>query len=57
MLRALCERLAQPGELSLESRMACGFGICMCCVLETRSGLKGICKAGPVFPKDELIWK
>ena len=46
MLRALCERLAQPGELSLESRMACGFGICMCCVLETRSGLKGICKAG-----------
>lgn len=57
MLRALCETLEQPGEVSLESRMACGFGICMCCVLETKSGLKGICKAGPVFPKDELIWK
>lgn len=57
MLRALCETLDQPGEVSLESRMACGFGICMCCVLETKSGLKGICKAGPVFPKDELLWK
>lgn len=57
MLRALCEKLDGPGELSLDERMACGFGICMCCVLETKSGPKGICKAGPVFPKDELIWK
>lgn len=57
MLKALCLGLDSNGEVSLESRMACGFGICMCCVLETKSGLKGICKAGPVFPKDELIWK
>lgn len=57
MLRALCENLDIPGEVSLESRMACGFGICMCCVVQTKKGGKGICKAGPVFDKDELIWK
>ena len=57
MLRSLCENLDIPGEVSLESRMACGFGICMCCVVQTKKGGKGICKAGPVFDKDELIWK
>lgn len=57
MLRAVCEGLDKPGEISLEARMACGFGICMCCAMETKNGMKGICKAGPVFPKDEIIWK
>lgn len=57
MLRALCQQLAIPGELSLEARMGCGFGACMCCSLETRDGAKRICKDGPVFTKDELIWK
>lgn len=57
MLRALCESLDIPGQLSLEARMACGFGICMCCSLETKSGPKRICKEGPVFDKEELIWK
>ncbi len=57
MLRALCDKLPQSGEISFESRMACGFGICMCCALETRNGMKGICKDGPVFKKEDLIWK
>ena len=57
MLKALCESLPSDGEVSLEERMACGFGICMCCCIETKSGMKGVCKAGPVFKKDELIWK
>lgn len=56
MLRAVCA-LPKPGEISLEARMACGFGICMCCAMETKNGMKGVCKAGPVFPKDEIIWK
>lgn len=57
MLRAVCEQLPADGEVSLESRMACGFGICMCCALETKNGMKGICKDGPVFKKEDLIWK
>lgn len=57
MMRALCNELPIEGQLSLDERMACGFGICMCCSLETRNGAKRICKDGPVFLKNELIWK
>lgn len=57
MLKSLCTQLDIPGQVSLEARMACGFGICMCCSLETIKGPKRICKDGPVFKKDELIWK
>lgn len=57
MLRALSLGLDIPGELSIESRMGCGFGACMCCSVETAGGAKRICKDGPVFRKEELIWK
>lgn len=57
MLRALCQTLEMPGELSIESRMGCGFGACMCCSVMTADGAKRICKDGPVFRKEELIWK
>lgn len=57
MLRAVCGGLEWRGEVSLDERMACGFGVCMCCSIETKSGAKRICKEGPVFPKEELIWK
>lgn len=56
MLRALSE-LPVEGELSLECRMGCGFGACVCCSIETVNGNKRICKEGPVFKKSELIWK
>ena len=56
MLKALSQ-LPTDGELSLECRMGCGFGACMCCSLETYKGAKRICKEGPVFKKSELIWK
>lgn len=56
MLKALMS-LSTEGELSLECRMGCGFGACMCCSLETIDGAKRICKEGPVFKKSELIWK
>lgn len=57
MLRALCRGLAMPGEVSIESRMGCGFGACMCCSVETADGAKRICKDGPIFRKEELKWK
>lgn len=57
MLRALCSTLEIPGELSLESRMGCGFGACMCCSIETAEGPRRICKEGPVFDKEIIRWK
>ena len=56
MLRALCQAVEQPGELSFEERMGCGFGACMCCSCRTLTGGKRICKEGPVLKKEEIIW-
>ena len=56
MLKALSEQCAVDGELSLEERMGCGFGICMGCSIMTRSGAKRVCKEGPVFKKEDIIW-
>ncbi len=56
MLKALHKALNIDGEFSLEERMGCGFGACMGCTLETKSGYKRVCKEGPVFKKEELLW-
>ena len=56
MLKALSEQCGVDGELSLEERMGCGFGICMGCSIMTRSGAKRVCKEGPVFKKEDIIW-
>ena len=57
MLKALAQQVEKPGELSLDVRMACGFGACMCCSLETVDGPVCVCRQGPVFKKEILIWK
>lgn len=56
MLRAVCQSVKTPGEVSLEERMACGFGACMGCAIPTASGMKRVCKDGPVFAKEEMLW-
>ena len=56
MLRALCRAADKPGFLSLEARMGCGFGACMGCTIETLNGPKRVCREGPVFRKEELLW-
>ncbi|MBU1013170.1 MAG: dihydroorotate dehydrogenase electron transfer subunit [Bacteroidetes bacterium] len=45
-----------PCEVSLENMMACGFGVCLCCVTETKEGNKCVCTEGPVFNVDDLKW-
>lgn len=50
-------RLANmPCEVSLENRMACGLGACLCCVEKTVRGNVCVCTEGPVFNIDELNW-
>jgi dihydroorotate dehydrogenase electron transfer subunit len=56
MLKALCSATTTSGEVSLEERMGCGFGICMGCSIMTANGAKHVCKDGPVFKKEEVIW-
>lgn len=42
--------------MSLESRMACGIGACLGCSIKTKSGMKRVCKEGPVFSGEEVLF-
>ena len=55
-VHAFCERHGANGQFSFEARMACGFGACMGCTLQTRNGPKRVCKDGPVFGGEEILW-
>lgn len=46
-----------PCEVSLENKMACGVGACLCCVEDTKEGNVCVCKEGPVFSIDKLSWQ
>lgn len=56
MLRAVYKATKTEGQFSFESRMGCGFGACMGCSCKTNFGNKRICKDGPVFAKEEILW-
>lgn len=56
MLKAVCDMALTDGEVSLESRMACGIGQCKCCSIETNDGMKTLCKDGPVLQKGLVRW-
>ena len=57
MLRAVYERAAGSGQMSFEARMGCGFGACMGCTRQTLAGPKRVCRDGPVFRKEEILWE
>ncbi|MDR1682921.1 MAG: dihydroorotate dehydrogenase electron transfer subunit [Candidatus Symbiothrix sp.] len=44
-------------EASLENRMACGIGACLCCVEKTIQGNLCVCTEGPVFNINDLSWQ
>jgi dihydroorotate dehydrogenase electron transfer subunit len=52
----LSKNMGIPCQVSLEERMACGFGVCSGCVVRTVTGNKSVCAAGPVFNAEEIIW-
>lgn len=56
MFRAVNEAAGTSGQFSLEARMGCGYGACMGCTIQTKNGPKRVCKDGPVFTREELIW-
>lgn len=60
MLKAvdrLCAERGIAGELSLEERMGCGFGVCLGCMVDTGGGRKRMCVEGPVFKTGEVQWR
>lgn len=44
-------------QVSLEVRLGCGFGACYGCSIDTKRGLKRVCRDGPVFELDDIIWQ
>jgi len=58
MLKAVQNISKQKGfdaYLSLENPMACGYGVCLGCVVKTSDGYVRTCVEGPVFKSDEII--
>ncbi|MFO0946760.1 MAG: dihydroorotate dehydrogenase electron transfer subunit [Planctomycetota bacterium] len=64
----MLERLAKmawdrsvPAWVSLETKMACGYGVCFSCVCPVRddSGwdYRRVCLEGPVFPSSQIAWE
>lgn len=56
MMKAVCEQLPGPGQASLEERMGCGMGFCYGCSRLMKDGARRICKDGPVFDKEDILW-
>ncbi|MFH1061470.1 MAG: dihydroorotate dehydrogenase electron transfer subunit [Candidatus Omnitrophota bacterium] len=67
MLKALgivAKKFDLSGQVSLDEMMGCGIGACLGCVIKTRDPknpeqavYKRICKDGPVFDINEIIWE
>ena len=59
MMKAVARYAKEKGiacEASLENLMACGLGACLCCVEKTTEGNLCVCKEGPVFNTQRLLW-
>ncbi len=54
-------QLARAGSarcwVSLETHMACGFGVCLGCAVKLTSGFSYVCTHGPVFDAEDIVWE
>lgn len=60
MMKAVAREARKAGvfcEVSLENLMACGFGVCLCCIEPTVNGNLCVCTEGPVFNINDLKWQ
>ena len=48
---------SKPVQLAMEQDMGCAMGVCLGCVVKTRSGYQRVCRDGPVFAAEDLVWK
>ena len=59
LLKQVCALNNIPGQIALEQQMACGIGMCFCCVRPFKIGNKiihkRVCNEGPVFKIEEAL--
>jgi dihydroorotate dehydrogenase electron transfer subunit len=59
LAQRLCREYGVRGEVALEQQMACGFGVCLCCVREFEVAgqhvHKRVCCEGPVFDVQQAV--
>ncbi len=59
IVRALCRASGIAGQVALEQQMACGIGMCLCCVKMFRGAAgvepRRVCIDGPVFDVQETL--
>jgi dihydroorotate dehydrogenase electron transfer subunit len=59
LLQRLGREFSIPGQVAMEQQMACGLGMCFCCVRSFRSGAetvsRRVCWEGPVFDLQEAL--
>lgn len=59
----ICQKKNIKCYVSLEEHLACGVGACMGCVVKVRDlqtgklKYKRVCKDGPVFSAEEIVWE
>lgn len=62
-IAGFAENHSLPCQVSMEAKMACGMGACQGCIVKTKTSDKNgfsyqrVCKEGPVFNADEILWK
>ncbi len=55
-LSGIAKKYKIRAYMALEESMACGVGACLGCVIKTVDGYKRVCKEGPVFSSDDIMW-
>ncbi len=60
MMKAVSELADRRGaacQISVEVKMACGFGVCLGCSVKTLDGFRLACTHGPVFDSSRFVWE
>lgn len=52
----ICKEYLAECQVSLETIIACGLGACFGCTINTKDGYKLVCKDGPVFRGEDIIF-
>ncbi len=60
MMQAVSRLAAEhrvPCQISVETKMACGFGVCLGCSVKTLDSYRLACTHGPVFRAETFVWE
>lgn len=55
-VKLMAQKYGKKAQISMEERMGCGIGACLVCVCKTTTGNRQVCKQGPVFDAEDVIF-